>query len=839
MSKKVLRKEQKDIIKGIEDITPENINKIKEMLDDGYSLVGLIKELNSKMKKSSEIQKIIIQESNVNTLKGIIREFSEVGMSESDIFDIMRTENRDFFEQCLKNSRVPLEKKIQYIQEEPQLARYITEKDPIKEILKKQPQAGEFLSKKIQQTTEVLGDEAIGLTSFWKKDGETIQHFELGNDIKLNGREDYIKIVEAYIKEDKSIPQFCDKYMIENYSGFSSVVSKIENEDINMKEQILEVKQHAQRRYIESMKDLNKKILSGETTIREAINSRPRLRAYDFIESKEYMDEEDYLKIVKEMLREIGNTRTSLKKKEVDKYGVEYRLVGNLSDEELIKWFSYPNSKNPPEDAVIGIKKVFGFASYIKGLFHNNYKEIVERAESFEKKINEDELLNNISYIKNGEYVKPTKTNIQDAKEYLNATDKFLNQRNINSVLRAIIQEKLSKENIKEAKKEHEQKKFEKKQEKDRQLQRFKNVTSVEEYLNVFSKSKEVEIEKTKTEKNLKITLVDKTDSEDFEKLQTLLKKFVVDTYLRNKLEFATLRGKEKSEFINNAINEFDGIEECTILSIEDIEEIQEEIESLETMAEELIDKPNNRGTESRYYVLKDEDKIIGFQQAQVVKRGEDRIEGWRNLAYIEQEYAGKSGEVFGIEDDLYKGLYSEAIYDDIGKWFNENEVNYERTCTGVNMLSNIFAYTRAKGFLPFDKNNNNIFLEKYTQQKLEKDTLSKAYKLYCSNRLREEHKDIQSIMQEIEDTPEFLNLTDKQKEGLAKIFLKEDEKELDISKWEIKEKEESKEELFSSKEIGKAIINVPIEQKDEAKKQIQEDEKQIQQMQENQFIKT
>ena len=130
----------------------------------------------------------------------------------------------------------------------------------------------------------------------------------------------------------------------------------------------------------------------------------------------------------------------------------------------------------------------------------------------------------------------------------------------------------------------------------------------------------------------------------------------------------------------------------------------------------------------------------------------------------------------------MQEGNYSEVIYNDIGQWFEENNVNYERTSTGVNMLQNISAYIRVKGFMPVGKNSKTIFLEKFTDNKIDKVTLNKAYKLYCENRLRKEHKSKDEINNDILDIPEFANLTEHQRSGLIQSFLKENEKEFELS---------------------------------------------------------
>lgn len=279
----------------------------------------------------------------------------------------------------------------------------------------------------------------------------------------------------------------------------------------------------------------------------------------------------------------------------------------------------------------------------------------------------------------------------------------------------------------------------------------------------------------------LKISVLDRTDTEDFAQLMVLLKKFTIDTYVRNKPEYAYLRGRKEDEVVNSAIQEFEKQTPSSILTQEDIEQLKKDIDSQISSAKELIDKKINGNTETRYYVMTDGDRIVSFHQGQLAK-GKDngRIEGWRNLAYAEQDYRG-SGQVIDSRGIIQDGRYNEIIYDDIGHWFEDNGVNYERTCTGVNMLGNILMYVRYFGFLPFSKNDKNIFLEKFKEHKVDIATLSKVYKLYCQHRQRTEHKNKDEIIEEIQSTSEFGKLTEEQKQGLVQCFLKEEENEFEI----------------------------------------------------------
>ena len=189
----------------------------------------------------------------------------------------------------------------------------------------------------------------------------------------------------------------------------------------------------------------------------------------------------------------------------------------------------------------------------------------------------------------------------------------------------------------------------------------------------------------------LKISILDKTDTEEFRQLTELLKEFTIETYIKNKPEYATL--KKVMEYVNIVIQEFDGKITPSMLSPQDIEQIKQDIDSQISMAKELIDKKQTENTQTRYYIMKDGDKLVAFQQGQIAKGKENgRIEGWSNLAYTDQEYRG-NGQVINSKGIMQKGRNSEILFEDLRNWFEENGVNYERTCTGVNMLGNIKGY--------------------------------------------------------------------------------------------------------------------------------------------------
>lgn len=275
----------------------------------------------------------------------------------------------------------------------------------------------------------------------------------------------------------------------------------------------------------------------------------------------------------------------------------------------------------------------------------------------------------------------------------------------------------------------------------------------------------------------LKISVLDRTNTQDFEQLIILLKRFTIDTYIRNRPEFPDLTVRARKDMINAAMQEFENPNTLSVLTPKDLEELKKEIDSQIELAKEKIDNKLKRSTETRYYVMKDGDRIVAFQMAQVGQhRDNGRVVGWRPFAYAEPDYRGY-GQVIDSRGVMQQGKYSKIIYDDIGQWFEDNGVDHEKTGTGVNMLPNLALYITELGFLPILKHGNgkHISLEKFKEHKVGTKTLKTVYDLYCKHRKRTEHKSQDEILEEIMSTPEFEELTEEQKQGLLQCFFKEE----------------------------------------------------------------
>lgn len=65
-----------------------------------------------------------------------------------------------------------------------------------------------------------------------------MEYFQLPNGIKLKGRDDYLKLVHAYLSENTSSSEFCNRYMIDNPKAFANVLARFQEEDPVLNEQI-------------------------------------------------------------------------------------------------------------------------------------------------------------------------------------------------------------------------------------------------------------------------------------------------------------------------------------------------------------------------------------------------------------------------------------------------------------------------------------------------------------------------------------------------------------------------------------------------------------------------
>ena len=219
-----------------------------------------------------------------------------------------------------------------------------------------------------------------------------------------------------------------------------------------------------------------------------------------------------------------------------------------------------------------------------------------------------------------------------------------------------------------------------------------------------------------------RIEILDNCNDDKFNQLKDLIKKFAIDVFIVQKFNLANDSYNKKVEYINNYKN---------YLSVQEYDYLEKDINERIEFATNSI-KSVKKDKQTRYYILLNDEKIIAFQTAQV-KKENNRIEGWRNFAYTDSEYRGKSYNVIDTFGNLKNGILSNLLYENITKWFIEENVVIERTATGKNMFKNIKVYIVKKGFIPEKYDDKRIYLIKDYNKNKSKSELKHIYENYIN----------------------------------------------------------------------------------------------------------
>ena len=124
--------------------------------------------------------------------------------------------------------------------------------------------------------------------------------------------------------------------------------------------------------------------------------------------------------------------------------------------------------------------------------------------------------------------------------------------------------------------------------------------------------------------KMYKIEILKSYNNDKFNQLKNLIKKFAIDVFMVQKFKLANDTYNKKIKYIDN-YKKYLSDEELTFLKKDINERIDFAINSI---------KCKRKDKQTRYYILLNKDKVIAFQTAQVRKEN-NRIEGWRNFAYM------------------------------------------------------------------------------------------------------------------------------------------------------------------------------------------------------------
>lgn len=219
-----------------------------------------------------------------------------------------------------------------------------------------------------------------------------------------------------------------------------------------------------------------------------------------------------------------------------------------------------------------------------------------------------------------------------------------------------------------------------------------------------------------------KMEVLNDCNNNKFNQLTELIRKFAIDVFMVQKFNLANASYNKKVEYINNYKK---------YLSAEELNYLEKDIDERIEFATNSI-KSINRDKQTRHYIVLNEEKVIEFQTAQVRKEN-NRIEGWRNFAYTDNNYKGKTCIVIDNFGNTQKGIISNLLYENITKWFTEENVVIEKTATGKNMYKNIKIYIIKKGFIPERYDDKRIYLVKDYNKIKNKSELKHIYENYIN----------------------------------------------------------------------------------------------------------
>lgn len=193
-----------------------------------------------------------------------------------------------------------------------------------------------------------------------------------------------------------------------------------------------------------------------------------------------------------------------------------------------------------------------------------------------------------------------------------------------------------------------------------------------------------------------KIKILNRCNDDLFEQLKKLIKKFAIDVFMVQKFNLTNESYHKKVKYINN-YKKYLSADELTLLKKDIDERIEFAIKSIHL---------KNTVKQTRYFVLLKDNEVIAFQTAQV-RIENNIIEGWRNFAYTDNEYKGKTSEVIDTYGNSQKGILSN------------------------NMYKNIKVYIVKKGFIPEKCDDKRVFLIKYYDRNISKLKLKQIYNKY------------------------------------------------------------------------------------------------------------
>ena len=293
-----ITKKDKKYLNEITELTPENFAMINSIFEKGIPTRQIYSNLSDSIKRNPKILDLCIKNINQSGLKATLKLITEAtSLSEDDFLKMANKYHPGLVASYAIKYKLGTDKLIELMLDNEE-----TKKEIVKKILYNKEYSKEEKNK-IYENSET-----------WVMDRKPVQYIKLSPNIKFKGREDYLKLVNAYLVENSSTVKFCNKYFIDK-KEFNSVLDILSQEDKELGEQIDETKEKASQRYMELMKDLVKKVTNEETTLKEVIDlGNGRINGWDFINSSSFTSKEQHTKLLIKMLEEINSNNEESQK---------------------------------------------------------------------------------------------------------------------------------------------------------------------------------------------------------------------------------------------------------------------------------------------------------------------------------------------------------------------------------------------------------------------------------------------------------------------------------------------------------------------------------------------
>lgn len=343
--------------------------------------------------------------------------------------------------------------------------------------------------KKSEDRKNAIMEERKKKNLSWVDDDGVPIVFFMVKDFFLNGRKDYIKVVDKYLDCDLSVDAFCRKYMISDKDGFNKVLDKISLEDEEYSRKIEEKAKNKQNKYRALLKKLIYSICVEDESVKSLINYSKLIdykkivylansfypnRGYDKVLSKKIIDY--YYERVNsyDNSYDLDNINKMLNRDEIR------FLVGNDKFDSMMR-----GEKGSVEKGIIDLlnnlnaedKKVYGEKVY------GSSERKISRALA---KYNSKFILKNYSWDEvfmtneNGEQIKVTKEMIQTAQIYAVKKGLYTSESVVKRIIKSIVNGKFDV-SIDLA--------LEKEKVKNNVSELVKNVTSLDEFLMIIDGS--------------------------------------------------------------------------------------------------------------------------------------------------------------------------------------------------------------------------------------------------------------------------------------------------------------------------------------------------------------